>query len=367
MLLARNPYISAQTASLLLRVWYGRPVLGQAQTSRRRLVALALIGAVVLVLPAIGVANPLQHRHSGQSQSLTFASGPRPAALDLFSLDHNVVAAQSRVGTLDQRIAALRSERALLKLQEHVAHRGISTARAELCAAMRTLYEQGDVEPLEVILGAKSLDQALTSLDELSRMRSQAHDLAVQLTAIQSRAKKTEASVARREAALVEAAAQARAAQAAAEAALEARRRYLATLAQQNMAKAQVAQVQSEAQAAETRSSKLTTVVSAYGESPSSIDAPLPQASGGDRVLTVSATAYSLPGYTASGLHVGWGVVAVDPRVIPLGTRMTVPGYGEAIAADVGTAIIGDRIDLWFPTLAQAQAWGRRTVTIIVH
>ena len=84
-------------------------------------------------------------------------------------------------------------------------------------------------------------------------------------------------------------------------------------------------------------------------------------------VLTVSATAYSLPGYTASGLHVGWGVVAVDPRVIPLGTRMTVPGYGEAIAADVGTAIIGDRIDLWFPTLAQAKAWGRRDVTIIIH
>jgi len=53
--------------------------------------------------------------------------------------------------------------------------------------------------------------------------------------------------------------------------------------------------------------------------------------------------------------------------VIPLGTHMTVPGYGEAIAADTGTAIIGDRIDLWFPTLAQAQAWGRRTVTITLH
>ena len=43
---------------------------------------------------------------------------------------------------------------------------------------------------------------------------------------------------------------------------------------------------------------------------------------------------------------------------------MNVPGYGPAVAADVGTAVKGTIIDLWFPTLAQAQAWGRRSVTI---
>jgi peptidoglycan DL-endopeptidase CwlO len=337
-------------------------VLGQAQTSRRRLVALALIGGVVLVLPALGVANPLSRGGSARTEAPAVATGPRSAALDLFSLDHNVASAQSRVMTLDQRIAAVRSERALLVEQERIAHRGISTAQAELRSALRTLYEQGDVEPLEIILGAKSLDQAMTSIDALSRMRSQAHDLVDELTTIQTRAKVMEKAVARREAVLVEEAQQARAAQAAAQAAFDARREYLARLAAQQ-AQAQVAQVQTEAQAAVTRSS---TVTAATSNAPS-IDAPLPQVSGGERVLTVSATAYSLPGYTASGLHVGWGVVAVDPRVIPLGTRMSVPGYGEAIAADVGTAIIGDRIDLWFPTLAQAQAWGRRTVTIIVH
>ena len=47
--------------------------------------------------------------------------------------------------------------------------------------------------------------------------------------------------------------------------------------------------------------------------------------------MTVSAVAYSLPGRTASGLPVGHGIVAVDPSVIPLGTRMYVPGYGEAV------------------------------------
>jgi cystine transport system substrate-binding protein len=53
--------------------------------------------------------------------------------------------------------------------------------------------------------------------------------------------------------------------------------------------------------------------------------------------------------------------------VIPLGTRMTVPGYGEAVAADTGSAVSGATIDLWFPSIAQANAWGRRTVTIVLH
>ena len=81
----------------------------------------------------------------------------------------------------------------------------------------------------------------------------------------------------------------------------------------------------------------------------------------------MSSTGYSLPGHTATGLPVGWGVVAVDPSVIPLGTKLTIPGYGEAVAADTGSAVRGNTIDLWFPTLGQARAWGRRTVTITLH
>jgi 3D (Asp-Asp-Asp) domain-containing protein len=85
------------------------------------------------------------------------------------------------------------------------------------------------------------------------------------------------------------------------------------------------------------------------------------------RALTVIATGYALGGRTSTGLPVGWGVAAVDPSVIPLGTHMTVPGYGEAVAADVGGAVRGAVIDLWFPTVAQANAWGRRSVTIVLH
>jgi 3D (Asp-Asp-Asp) domain-containing protein len=94
---------------------------------------------------------------------------------------------------------------------------------------------------------------------------------------------------------------------------------------------------------------------------------PAPPVTVGARTITVSATGYSILGRTATGLPTGWGVVAVDPSVIPLGTRMTIPGYGEGVAADTGGNVRGNTIDLWFPTPGQAGAWGRRTVTVTLH
>ena len=58
--------------------------------------------------------------------------------------------------------------------------------------------------------------------------------------------------------------------------------------------------------------------------------------------------------------------VAVDPSVIPLGTRLYVEGYGEAIASDAGGAIKGNIIDVHFPTNAQCEQWGRRTVQVTI-
>ena len=95
-----------------------------------------------------------------------------------------------------------------------------------------------------------------------------------------------------------------------------------------------------------------------------------PRAAGPERAgrpFVADAVAYHLPGRTASGLPVGVGVIAVDPTVIPLGTRVFVPGYGPAVAADVGSAIKGNIIDLWMPSTAAARAWGRRTVTITIY
>lgn len=75
---------------------------------------------------------------------------------------------------------------------------------------------------------------------------------------------------------------------------------------------------------------------------------------------------YPFTGITARGTKARYGVVAVDPRVIPLGSRLYIPGYGEAVAEDTGSAIKGNRIDLCFETLPEAVRFGRRPMQVYV-
>jgi 3D (Asp-Asp-Asp) domain-containing protein len=89
------------------------------------------------------------------------------------------------------------------------------------------------------------------------------------------------------------------------------------------------------------------------------------------RSITLVATGYSPDprengGYTttATGLPIGYGAAAVDPRVVPLGTKMYVEGYGYAFACDVGGAIKGRRIDLAYDSYSLANTKGRKKVRV---
>lgn len=97
------------------------------------------------------------------------------------------------------------------------------------------------------------------------------------------------------------------------------------------------------------------------------------------RALTMTATAYDATfescgkhpgdpnyGITYTGLKVRPGIVAVDPKVIPLGTYLYVEGYGEALAADKGGAIKGNRIDLYFESPKDVARYGRKTVKVYI-
>ncbi len=101
------------------------------------------------------------------------------------------------------------------------------------------------------------------------------------------------------------------------------------------------------------------------------------------KVITANATAYdasscgkspSHPAYgiTATGRKAGYGIVAVDPSVIPLGTKLYIESadgkyvYGTAIAADTGGAIKGNRIDLCFNTRSEAINFGRRPMKVYI-
>lgn len=92
-----------------------------------------------------------------------------------------------------------------------------------------------------------------------------------------------------------------------------------------------------------------------------------------DEFLTMTATAYtpfycggSKSGKTATGIKAKKGVVAVDPRVIPLGTKLYIPGYGYALAADTGSAIKGRRIDLCFNTRGEVYRFGKKKIKVYV-
>jgi 3D (Asp-Asp-Asp) domain-containing protein len=100
---------------------------------------------------------------------------------------------------------------------------------------------------------------------------------------------------------------------------------------------------------------------------------PLQKRSKVRKILSLEATAYYpgpedtwpfASGTTASGLKAGYGVVAVDRRVIPLKTRLYVEGYGYAIAADTGGAIKGKKIDLCYDTYEEAVRFGRKNVKV---
>ncbi len=103
-------------------------------------------------------------------------------------------------------------------------------------------------------------------------------------------------------------------------------------------------------------------------------EAPAAQPRATGRTYQMLATGYNGAEFNSNGImrngnYVHWGAVAVDPTVIPLGTRMYIQGFGDMVfvAEDTGSAIKGYRIDIWFPTVQDALNFGgqTRTVTLI--
>lgn len=110
----------------------------------------------------------------------------------------------------------------------------------------------------------------------------------------------------------------------------------------------------------------------AQSTAPAQTSAPAPAPQSG-KEMTVSATAYTAfctgcSGITATGIDLrsnpNQKVIAVDPTVIPLGSKVWVEGYGVAIAGDTGGAIKGNKIDVFIPSRDAALQWGRKNVTI---
>ena len=342
---------------------------GDPTVRRPRRLALAACSVVALgiALPASGAGPASSLRQQAQrltQENNANASQSRAAVLMLYALDSRLTEAQGRLAAVRAQAAAVDRQAAETRRELRIARGVLAASQADLAARLRALYEQGDSDPLAIVLGAKTLDDALTGMQTANA--AAATDRAIVARARTSR----DRYVALRDR-LAARAEKLRALQASASATVNAlasakasRVAYLQQLAaQRSLNQAQIGSLESRAQSIEAKARRV-----AVAQTVNAVSSPAPAPiEAGPGTMTVTATAYTLQGTTATGAPVGYGVVAVDPSVIPLGTRMTIPGYGEAVAADTGGAIQGSVIDLWFPTAAQAAAWGRRTVTITLH
>ena len=320
----------------------------------RLTLGLVLASAVLLGASLAGAESTAKLRH----QQRALAGKSHSALLGLFALDSRLARARSELTRLNARVDALQTQQHQLREELEIVTQNLRVSQRLLGTHLRTLYEEGEPNPIAILLGADSLDGAVTRLNELEQSAVQGANAVTDTRAGRAKlgqlAEKLESQI--REAQRLEQRARTTAESLAA--ARAQRVAYLASLArserltrrQIRALDARARRVVEQARTVETRAAAPVAAPAAPGSA-----------------ITVTATGYSLPGNSSTGLPIGPGVVAVDPSVIPLGTRMTIPGYGEGIAADTGSAVTGYTIDLWFPTLTDALAWGRRTVTITLH
>jgi len=323
---------------------------------RSRTARFAVAAAVLtLVATSAALAAPGSAGHAQTSSAQRLSSRAHQALLSLYALDSQLQSWRTRVGSLEAQAVALQKQRSALRQELGAARTSLKSGQHELALELRALYERGNVDPVAVMLGAASLTKGLRQLDALSRVADQSKQMVAVTTAAHLRLQGSRVRLAEAERRLALSLSAARAGEQRLAAAAAARLAYVSSLrGQERLQTAKVRSVEAVAQAAQQKSQQL------QGPTP----AP---PSAGKHQLVVSATCYDLPGSTATGMPVGRGVVAVDPSVIPLGSRLYIPGYGNGVAADVGGGIQGNTIDLWYPTYAECAAWGRRTVTITVY
>ena len=333
----------------------------------RRLAVLLGLTAILALPSAGGAAAPSSGAAELRQRDTSLAARERAATQGLYSLEAQLAVARSRLAELTARREAAEARLTRLRIELDVAWQSAYIAEEHLGARLRQLYQQGQLDPVAILLGAESLDEAIGGLDGLRSIASGDRDLLNKVRQARADLTSTKTQVVARVAALREAESAAASTASSLAAARAERTAYLARLARQRGFNARrLERVRTTARSAGERTQRLEaseTTIAAPTSAPSST----PAFTGSEQTMTVSSTGYALRGRTASGLPTGWGIIAVDPTVIPLGTRMTIPGYGEGVAADTGGAVRGATIDLWFPTLAQALAWGRKTVTITLH
>src|SRR4051812_25270076 len=320
------------------RTCYGQPLVKAHSTSDAARLAAVFTGLLLLAsVPVAFAADSSANRAAAaglRTDTGTLDARTTAATLELYSLEAQLGRARAERASIGARRAALAREQTSARAQLGIAKRAMTASQTQLANLVRALYQQPGHDPLAILLGARSLDAALSALDGISRAAGRNNRIVEQARDARTRLQGVGARLAdqARELDRLAAAADAQAAALAASAAE--RERYVSALRrQQGLNAARVTWIEATARTAEAR-----TVAVAAAAAPAPAPAPAesvpPVETSGPRTLTVTSTGYSIHGSTATGIPTAPGVVAVDPAVIPLGTRLSIPGYGVGIAAD---------------------------------
>jgi 3D (Asp-Asp-Asp) domain-containing protein/septal ring factor EnvC (AmiA/AmiB activator) len=378
------------------------------RVSRRILVPLVGL-LLLLATPATG---PAQAPGIGalRQKSAELTAQSRRALVELYGLESRLTQARTALARVDAREAELARRQTSARLRHQAAQQTLRIAQIRLGRQLRLLYQQDQPDAIAVVLGATSLDDAIEGLENINRAARATNDVIEQSQTARRLVEQTRKVLAAEVGKTQAARARLAATTADLVQARTDRSNYLGRLRQeQALTASQISSLEQRAQEAQQKAAQITQRAAvraqpaatsnrpdateqapsevtqaalpdepvsptepppapvdsvSEGEAAPAASAPGPPRPGG--TMTVRATGYCMRGTTATGLPVGPGIVAVDPAVIPLGTRMTIPGYGEGVAADVGGAIKGARIDVWIAACAQAAAF-TRTVTITFH
>jgi 3D (Asp-Asp-Asp) domain-containing protein/peptidoglycan hydrolase CwlO-like protein len=327
-----------------------------------------LVGVAALVVAA-GSVTSTNGAKAATASVASLSAHERQVLYALYADDTAIARARAAADRVTVEVAGIDRSLARAQLDASLAHHELRRAQSRLASRLAAWYRQGSPpDAVEIFLGARSLSSAIDQVQLWHRATRLDQSVIVATTRARLRYAGATRSLASARAtaqahhdALLAQVRQLEQARAAKSALLDSLRRQARRAELRRLAA-----LTQRAAKATRRSTAITPTPPSKDPTPVVQLAPSPVIppvhSGGS--LLVSSTAYALPGTTATGLPVGQGVCAVDPSVIPLGTRFEVPGYGSCLAADTGSAIVGARIDVWVPTEAAAASWGRRDVTI---
>ncbi|MDD5448204.1 MAG: 3D domain-containing protein [Actinomycetota bacterium] len=313
---------------------------------KKVLARIGLISAILLL--SLSLLAPISGAAPSPSGEKTNSS-KKDDLLKLVNFDQEINSLEERIGSLEEESQNIASRIAEIQAEIKKKQQVVSRKKKALLSRLRKIYINGRTSKLELLLISDDISDFLAGAEMIEKVTQDDSRLLAEARRERGKLETLVSTLQQKEKQIEEKKSE-----------MESRKRAL----EKSRANRESLLAGAGGQR-QTLQQQATEVKSKFTE----LNLPQPPPRESAKVLFMVATGYSpqepgLSDTTATGLKAQRGVVAVDPRVIPLGTRLYVEGYGSAIAADTGSAIKGNRIDLCFDTLEEVRSYGKRKVRV---